>query len=255
MRGCPGKLYTNLDATGVIRKSEHAELAAEYLRPVSEIYDELASNASNNLDTAVYFSSWDQARNTKYYSRAKRYPRLLARRQDLRLTAEQTTTKSGWCEAAGAEMGHLRLSHPALHSKAEELGVQLAPAKFVCDFKTSLIPSIQGNFPNIRVQAFLLVNLVPAGFEILNVGTSGPVVALLDVPTIIWKVGTAARTKEHVSITWDSISFFNIDEHGKTENVVRHMDDGYTRGKGCVKRITCRLHCNEVSGDLFVVDC
>ncbi|KRZ31344.1 hypothetical protein T4B_4011 [Trichinella pseudospiralis] len=87
MRGCPGKLYTNLDATGVIRKSEHAE-------PVSEIYDELASNASNNLDTAVYFSSWDQARNTKYYSRAKRYPRLLARRQDLRLTAEQTTTKS-----------------------------------------------------------------------------------------------------------------------------------------------------------------
>ncbi|KRY91515.1 hypothetical protein T4D_6910 [Trichinella pseudospiralis] len=116
MRGCPGKLYTNLDATEQLL-NELKRLAAEYLRPVSEIYDELASNASNNLDTAVYFSSWDQARNTKYYSRAKRYPRLLARRQDLRLTAEQTTTKSGaqflirpminfyhrgWCEAAGA---------------------------------------------------------------------------------------------------------------------------------------------------------
>ncbi|KRZ63707.1 hypothetical protein T08_516, partial [Trichinella sp. T8] len=29
-----------------------------------------------------------------YYSRSKRYPRLPARRQDPRLTAEQTTTKS-----------------------------------------------------------------------------------------------------------------------------------------------------------------
>ncbi|KRY99268.1 hypothetical protein T11_15068, partial [Trichinella zimbabwensis] len=60
LRGCPGKLYTNLDATEVIRASEHADgcredahafyhqqqlnelkrLAAEDLRPVSEIYDE-----------------------------------------------------------------------------------------------------------------------------------------------------------------------------------------------------------------------
>ncbi|KRY96871.1 hypothetical protein T11_12278 [Trichinella zimbabwensis] len=30
-----------------------------------------------------------------YYSRDKRYPRIPARRQDLLLTAEQTTTKSG----------------------------------------------------------------------------------------------------------------------------------------------------------------
>ncbi|KRZ28768.1 hypothetical protein T4B_10818 [Trichinella pseudospiralis] len=64
-------------------------------RPVSEIYDELASNATTILDTAAYFPSWDQARNSMYYSRLKKYPRLPARRQDLRLTAEQTTTKSG----------------------------------------------------------------------------------------------------------------------------------------------------------------
>ncbi|KRZ18116.1 hypothetical protein T11_9551 [Trichinella zimbabwensis] len=45
-----------------------------------------------SLDTAAYFPSWDQARSTMYYSRARRYPRLPAWRQDLRLTAEQTTT-------------------------------------------------------------------------------------------------------------------------------------------------------------------
>ncbi|KRX67454.1 hypothetical protein T09_9078 [Trichinella sp. T9] len=39
-----------------------------------------------------------------------------------------------------------------LLSKAEELGAQLDPAKFFWDFETNLIPAIQGNFPNIRVQ-------------------------------------------------------------------------------------------------------
>ncbi|KRX40348.1 hypothetical protein T06_6202 [Trichinella sp. T6] len=114
-RGCSGKLYTNLDATEVIRTGEHAEgcrvdahafyhqqqvnelkrLAAEDPRPVLKIYDELASNASTSLETAAYFPTWEQARNTMYYSRSKRYPPLPARRQDLQLTAEQTTTKSG----------------------------------------------------------------------------------------------------------------------------------------------------------------
>ncbi|KRX61142.1 hypothetical protein T09_10585 [Trichinella sp. T9] len=115
MRGCPGKLYTILDATQVIRTDEHAEgcrvdahafyhqqqlnelkrLAAGNPRPISEIYDELASIASTSLGTPRYFISWGQARSTMYYSRSKRYPRLPARRQNLRLTAEQTTTKSG----------------------------------------------------------------------------------------------------------------------------------------------------------------
>ncbi|KRZ66290.1 hypothetical protein T10_1214 [Trichinella papuae] len=101
-----------LDATHVTRTGEHGEgsrvdahafyhqqqlnelkrLAAGDPRPVSEIYDELANNASTSLDTAAYFPSWDQARNAMYYSRAWRYPRLPARRQDLRLTAEQTNS-------------------------------------------------------------------------------------------------------------------------------------------------------------------
>ncbi|KRY80387.1 hypothetical protein T4D_11691, partial [Trichinella pseudospiralis] len=78
--------------------NELERLAAEDSRPVTEIYDELTSSASTSLDTAAYFLSWDQARNTMYYSRTKRYPAdtwLPARRQDLGLNAEQTTTKSG----------------------------------------------------------------------------------------------------------------------------------------------------------------
>ncbi|KRZ30562.1 hypothetical protein T4C_11836 [Trichinella pseudospiralis] len=132
MRGCPGKLYTNLDAADT--------LAAEDPRPVSEIYDELASNATTILDTAAYFPSWDQARNSMYYSRLKKYPRLPARRQDLRLmyysrlkkyprlparrqdlrlTAEQTTTKSG----AQFLMHHLPTSNILIF--APKTGVRL----------------------------------------------------------------------------------------------------------------------------------
>ncbi|KRX18679.1 hypothetical protein T07_14246 [Trichinella nelsoni] len=108
--GCRGKLYTNLDATQVIRICGHAngcrvdphtfyhqqllnESTAGDSRPVTEIYDDLTSNASTSLDTAAYFPSWDEAQNTMYYSRAPRYTRLPARRQDLRFMAEQTTTK------------------------------------------------------------------------------------------------------------------------------------------------------------------
>ncbi|KRZ58604.1 hypothetical protein T02_15225 [Trichinella nativa] len=240
-RGCSGKLYTNLDATEVIRTGEHAEgcrvdahafyhqqqlnelkrLAAGDPRPVLEIYDELASNASTSLETAAYFPTWEQARNTMYYSRSKRYPRLPARRQDLRLTAEQTTTKSGaqflmyhsptndilifatedgvkllaqsncWCGDGTFKIvpswyqqlftlhvflrGKLlpvvycltvRKDLPTysrifevLHSKAEELGVQLEPAKFVCDFETALILAIQGNFPNLLFPNYCVVTL------------------------------------------------------------------------------------------------
>ncbi|KRY51986.1 hypothetical protein T03_9496 [Trichinella britovi] len=82
MRGCPGKLYTNLDASQVIRTGEHAEgcrvdahafyhqqqlnelkrLAAGDPRTVLE----LASNASTSLETAAYFPTWEQARNTMF---------------------------------------------------------------------------------------------------------------------------------------------------------------------------------------------
>ncbi|KRX13352.1 hypothetical protein T07_3710 [Trichinella nelsoni] len=72
----------------------------------------------------------------------------------------------------------------------------------------------------------LLENLVTAGFEILNVGTSGQMEALfqgsgfqqqkfhfrifmvcLCGPTTIWKVGTTEWQKEHESTTWGFISY------------------------------------------------
>ncbi|KRY08505.1 hypothetical protein T12_12525 [Trichinella patagoniensis] len=95
-RGCPGKLYTSLDVTEVIRTGEHAEgcrvhshafhhqqqlnelkrLVAGHSKPVFEIFYELASNASTSLATAAHFPTWEQARKTMYYRCSKRYPRL-----------------------------------------------------------------------------------------------------------------------------------------------------------------------------------
>ncbi|KRX89521.1 hypothetical protein T4E_7059 [Trichinella pseudospiralis] len=74
---------------------ELKRMAAEDLRLVTEICDELASNTSTSLHTVAYFPLWDHARNTMYYSSARRYPLLWGRRQNLRLTVLQTTTKSG----------------------------------------------------------------------------------------------------------------------------------------------------------------
>ncbi|KRX38012.1 hypothetical protein T09_2028, partial [Trichinella sp. T9] len=83
-RGCSGKLYTNLDATEIIRTGEHAE--------------------GCRVDAHAFY----------HQQQLNELKRLAA--------------------------GDLR---PKL---------QLEPAKFVCDFETALIPAIQGNFPNTRVQ-------------------------------------------------------------------------------------------------------
>ncbi|KRZ92132.1 hypothetical protein T08_3063 [Trichinella sp. T8] len=79
-RSCCGTLSTNLEATEVIRSIETVGLR-EYTRPVMEIYDELASNASTSLETAVHFLMLDQTRYTMYNRRAWKYPRLPATRE------------------------------------------------------------------------------------------------------------------------------------------------------------------------------
>ncbi|KRZ20562.1 hypothetical protein T4B_13921 [Trichinella pseudospiralis] len=135
-----------------------------------------------------------------------------------------------------------------LHSKAEELGVQLDPAKFVCNFKRALIPAIQvlqsplSQYPGARLflpllpscasAAFLPVNLVLAGFEILNVKTSDPVEALFEYFQREWLPAIKIPLWNVHGVFLQLI----IDEQGKTENVVRKMDDGYTWEKGSVKR-------------------
>ncbi|KRY45427.1 hypothetical protein T03_4260 [Trichinella britovi] len=332
-RGCPGKLYANIDATQVMRTGGHAEgcqvdahafyhqqqlnelkrLVAGDLRPVLEIYDELASNASTSLATAAHFQTWEQDRNTMYYSRSKRYPRLPVRRQDLRLIAEQMTTKSG----AQFLMYHSPTNNILIF--ANEAGVRLlAQSNCWCGDGTKDLPTysrifkysipkrknlasklIWRNFPNTRVQgwffhfcqdvlrqvgrlglrtdymsnqevrkkvkmlmalAFFPVHLVSAGFEIINVGTSGQLEALfqyfqrewLPAATIpLWNVhGVSVRTNNHLE-GWHSrmnkrarkhhLGFYQflqliLDEQGKTETVVRQIDDGYTHGRGSVRR-------------------
>ncbi|KRX61938.1 hypothetical protein T09_7242 [Trichinella sp. T9] len=236
-----------------------------------------------------------------FYSRSKGYSRLPSIRQDLRLTAEQTTTKSGaqflmyhsptndiliFANETDVRLLGQRKICPRIagYLKCSLLkrmnGVQLEPAKFVCDFETALIPAIQGNFPNTRVQgcffhfcqavlqqvkmlmalAFLPVHLVPAGFEIINVGTSGQLEALFQyfqqewLPATkikLWNVhGVSVRTNNHLE-GWHSrmnkrarkhhLGFYQflqliLDEQGKTETVVRQIDDGYTHGRGSVRR-------------------
>ncbi|KRX64945.1 hypothetical protein T09_14459 [Trichinella sp. T9] len=63
-----------------------------------------------------------------------------------------------------------------LLSKAEELGAQLNPAKFEVRKKIKMLMAL----------AFLPVNLVSAGFEILNFGTSGQVEALFQYFQRVW---------------------------------------------------------------------
>ncbi|KRZ18114.1 hypothetical protein T11_9551 [Trichinella zimbabwensis] len=137
--------------------------------------------------------------------------------------------------------------------------------------------------------AFLPVNLVPAGFEILNVGTSGQVEALFQyfqrewlpaTKILLWNVhGVAVRTNNHLE-DWHSrmnkrarkhhLGFYQflqlIIEQGKTETAVRQMDDGYTQGSGSVRRsaayevqqrrvaaLTGRLHRSEISIEHFYI--
>ncbi|KRX37961.1 hypothetical protein T05_15099, partial [Trichinella murrelli] len=98
------------------------------------------------------------------------------------------------------------------------------------------------------------------GFEILDVGISGQVEAffqyfqqewLLDAKVLLCNVyGVAVPTTNHLE-SWHSgmnkrarenhLGFCHflqliIDEQGKTETVVRQMDDGYTWGRGSVRR-------------------
>ncbi|KRY28057.1 hypothetical protein T01_8255, partial [Trichinella spiralis] len=233
-RGCPGKRYTNLDATEVIRTGEHAEgcrqqlnelkrLAAGDLRPVLEIFDELASNASTSLETAPHFPTWEQSRNTMYYSRSKRYPRLPARRQDLRLTAEQTTTKSG-----------AQFLIDILIFAAEDGVRLLAQSNCWCrDGTFKIVPCWYQQLFTLHV--FLRGKLLPVVYCLTH----------------------------HLGFC--QFLQLILDEQGKTETVVRQIDDGYMHGRGSVSRspaygvqqrrvaaLTGRLVHNEISVEHFL---
>ncbi|KRY07818.1 hypothetical protein T12_5413 [Trichinella patagoniensis] len=203
---------------------------------------------ASSLDAAAYFPSLDQSRNTLYYSRAKRYPRLPARRQDLRLTAEQTPTK---CSA------QFLIYHSPTNDIlifATEAGVRLLRKNLTSNLMRRNLFVIQGNFHNSRLQgsffhfcqvvlrqvgwlglrndyihnqelrekvkilmaeAFFPVNLIPLGFKILNVWTSGEVEPCSTIPS---RSGFLPLKFSF------GMSTLIIDEQGKTETVVRRRD-------------------------------
>ncbi|KRX35235.1 hypothetical protein T05_7684 [Trichinella murrelli] len=137
--------------------------------------------------------------------------------------------------------------------------------------------------------AFLPVHLAPAGFEIINVGMSGQLEALYQyfqqewLPATkipLWNVhGVSVRTNNHLE-GWHSrmnkrarkhhLGFYQflyliLDEQGKTETVVRQINDGYTHGRGSVRRsaaygvqqrrvaaLTGKLVHNEISVEHFL---
>ncbi|KRZ48271.1 hypothetical protein T02_6730 [Trichinella nativa] len=189
---------------------------------------------ASSLHAAAYFLSLDQARNTMYYSRAQRYSRLPARRQDLRLTAEQTTTK---CSA------QFLIYHSPTNDIlifATEAGVRLLRKNFTSNLMRRNLFVIQGSFHNSRLQgsffhfcqavlrqelrekvkmlmaeAFFPVNLIPVGFKILNVWTSGEVEPCSTIPS---RSGFLPLKFSF------GMSTLIIDEQGKTETVVRRRD-------------------------------
>ncbi|KRY64826.1 hypothetical protein T4A_7629 [Trichinella pseudospiralis] len=99
--------------------------------------------------------------------------------------------------------------------------------------------------------AFLPVNLVPAGFEILNVGTSGPVKTLFEyfqrdwLPAariLLWNVhGVVVRTCSwhnlmNKRVPKHYLEFYQFsqlitDKKGNTKKGVRQMNNGYSSGK------------------------
>ncbi|KRX67457.1 hypothetical protein T09_9204 [Trichinella sp. T9] len=93
----------------------------------------------------------------------------------------------------------------------------------------------------IKTLAFLPVNLVPAGFEIINVGTSNQLEALFRyfqrewLPTIKFRFGMFMVCLCGLTTIWKFLQLI-IDEQGKTETMVQQIDDDYTREMGFVRR-------------------
>ncbi|KRZ24706.1 hypothetical protein T4C_6683 [Trichinella pseudospiralis] len=118
--------------------------------------------------------------------------------------------------------------------------------------------------------AFLPVNLVPAGFEILNVGTSGPVKALFEyfqrdwLPAariLLWNVhGVVVRTCSwhnlmNKRVPKHYLEFYQFsqlitDKKGNTKKGVRQMNNGYSSGK--ISEHSGRLLPNKIGMEHFL---
>ncbi|KRZ01548.1 hypothetical protein T11_6670 [Trichinella zimbabwensis] len=202
--------------------------------------------------------------------------------QELQLTAEQTTIKSGeqflmyhsptnviliFATEAGVRLLAQNLPtyswiFEVLHSKAAELCVQLDPAKFVCDFETALILAIQGNFPNTRVQGCFFQAVLR------NVGRLLLRTDYINNQEVKWKPCSgisSGRGFQPLKFRFKMSMMWLCEPTTIWKTVVRQMDDGYTKGRGSVRSsaaygvqqrwvaaLTRRLHRNEISVEHFL---
>ncbi|KRY99906.1 hypothetical protein T11_2728, partial [Trichinella zimbabwensis] len=86
-----------------------------------------------------------------------------------------------------------------------------------------LIPAIQGNFPNTRVQGNKKKGKNANGISIF---ASKPCTRGFR-NLKCWDVGSSGSTIRFLRLI--------VDEHGKTETVVRKMDDDITLGRGSIR--------------------
>ncbi|KRZ80549.1 hypothetical protein T10_10135 [Trichinella papuae] len=147
VRGCPGKLYTNLDATEVIHTSEHAD-GCRILPLISHCgtKPEAQCTTAGQGDTHDFrpggricgslLSKQQQQSGAKIlmYHSPTNDILIFATEADVRLLAQSNC----WCGYGAFKIVPSWKDLPTysrifevLHSKAEELGVQLDPAKFV----------------------------------------------------------------------------------------------------------------------------
>ncbi|KRX62384.1 hypothetical protein T09_2522 [Trichinella sp. T9] len=112
--GCRGAVYTNLEVNTVLR-TPHAETssvdnsilhkiekmntlkrcARKETKPVPQIYSEAYRSASTSLEAAGQFPACKKVKAAMYRSHAKRFPPLLAARQQMEIPVQWRVTKSG----------------------------------------------------------------------------------------------------------------------------------------------------------------
>ncbi|KRX84684.1 hypothetical protein T06_9932 [Trichinella sp. T6] len=111
--GCRGAVYTNLEVNTVLR-TPHAETgsvdnsilhkfekmntlkrcARKETKPVPQIYSEAYRSASTSLEAAGQFPTCKKVKAAMYRSHAKRFPPLLATRQQMEIPVQWRVTKS-----------------------------------------------------------------------------------------------------------------------------------------------------------------
>ncbi|KRZ17429.1 hypothetical protein T11_12785, partial [Trichinella zimbabwensis] len=165
-KGCSGAIWTNLDVTSVIKQNDHIEScpvdehlaykmekkavlkkrSAEETKPIPAIYDEEVSAASAEPSTSGHFPPFKRVKSTMttkagedflLWQSASRHILVFATGSNIRLQAARRTWGMDGRFKILPQCYQQQFNHPGMADK-------LVPA--------TLIPVIQGYFPNTRVQ-------------------------------------------------------------------------------------------------------